>query len=220
MSKIKQKSHQPPVYTTGEEIFNSVTHGVGAIFGALGAAYMIVFTALNCDAWAIVSASIYGASLIVLYTMSTLYHALTNKTAKKVFRVFDHSTIFLLIAGTYTPYALVTLHGTMGWIIFGIVWGSAVIGITLNGISVERFKKISLILYIASGWAAILAMKPIIDNLDMSGLLLMLLGGVFYTGGIVFYKLKRIKYFHSIWHIFVLAGSVAHYFSILFYVYQ
>lgn len=222
MAKVKAMTHQPPVYTVGEEVFNSATHGMGALFGALGTAYLIVFTSIYCDVWSIVSASIYGGSLIILYTMSTLYHALTNKNAKRVFRIFDHSTIFLLIAGTYTPYALVTLKGTMGWVIFSIVWGSAVIGITLNAISVERFKKISLILYIASGWAAVIAMKPLIfdDKIALNGLLLMLLGGVFYTGGIVFYKLKRIKYFHSIWHLFVLAGSISHYFSILFYVYQ
>ncbi|MEG0693629.1 MAG: hemolysin III family protein, partial [Oscillospiraceae bacterium] len=151
-------------------------------------------------------------------TMSTLYHALTNDRAKKVFRALDHSTIYLLIAGTYTPYALVTIRGTMGWVVFGIVWGCAVIGIALNAISVERYKKISLALYLVSGWAAVLATKPIIDNLATNGLILMVLGGVFYTGGIVFYVMKKYRYFHGIWHFFVLAGSIAHYFSILFYV--
>jgi hemolysin III len=222
VQSTKGKAPDIIMYTLGEEIINSVTHGLGALFGAAGAVYLIVYTSLFCDIWSIVSASIYGGSLIILYTMSTLYHALTNKTAKKVFRVFDHSTIFLLIAGTYTPYTLVTIRedGIWGWLVFGVVWCSAVVGIVFNAISVERFKKLSMILYIASGWAAVFAMVPIIRNLPLNGLWLMLLGGVFYTGGIVFYKMKQIKYFHGIWHLFVLAGSVSHFFSILFYVYQ
>jgi len=216
------KKHHLKMYTLGEEIFNSVTHGVGAIFGVVVTIIMIVYTALNCNTWCIVSACIYGATLVALYTMSTLYHAITNPTAKKVFRSFDHSTIFLLISGSYTPYALVTMreYTNLGWVVFGIVWGSAIIGIILNSISVDKFKKPSMILYLASGWAAIIAMKPLIDHLPRNGLLLLFLGGAFYTGGIIFYKMKHKKYFHSIWHIFVLAGSVSHFFSIMFYVYM
>ncbi|MFZ2537601.1 MAG: hemolysin III family protein [Oscillospiraceae bacterium] len=206
------------LYTFGEELLNSISHGVGALLAIAGSAVLIVWAVFFSDAWGIVGASIYGFTLILLYTMSTLYHALTNDRAKKVFRALDHSTIYLLIAGTYTPYALVTIRGTMGWVVFGIVWGSAVVGITLNAISVERYKKISLALYLVSGWAAVIAMKPIVDNLATNGLLLMLLGGLFYTGGIVFYVMKKHKYFHGIWHFFVLAGSICHYFSILFYV--
>lgn len=224
-SRVKTTKGKAPdviIYTLGEEICNAITHGLGAIFGAAGAAVMIVYTSLFCDAWSIVSASIYGGSLIILYTMSTLYHALTNKTAKKVFRVFDHSTIYLLIAGTYTPYTLVTIRQEKfwGWLVFGIVWACAIVGIVFNGISVEKYKKLSMVLYIASGWAAVLAMGPIIRNLAPKGVFLMVLGGIFYTGGIVFYKMKQIKYFHGIWHLFVLAGSVTQFFSILFYVYQ
>lgn len=218
MPMIQQKS---PVgmYTRGEELLNSISHGVGTLFAVGGTAYLITWCALFSDAWAVVSSAIYGGTLILLYAMSTLYHAITNQRAKRVMRVLDHSTIYLLIAGTYTPYSLVTLgHGPMGWVIFGLVWGCAIVGITLNMISVERFKKISLALYILSGWAAIIAMKPIIDNLAPGGLFLMLLGGVFYTGGIAFYVMKKKKYFHGIWHFFVLAGSVAHYFSVLLYV--
>lgn len=206
------------MYSPGEEIFNAISHGVGAIFGIVGTIYMVIFAVINCDTWSIVGSSVYGFSLIMLYTMSTLYHALTNEKAKMVFRAFDHSTIYLLIAGTYTPYALVTLRGTIGWIVFGLVWGSAVLGITLNAISVERFKKLSLILYIASGWAVVIATKPIMDNLATGGLVLLLLGGLFYTGGIGFYVMKKKKNFHGIWHLFVLAGSITHYFSIVLYV--
>ncbi len=206
------------LYTFGEELLNSISHGVGALLAIAGSAVLIVWAVIYSDAWGIVGSSIYGFTLILLYTMSTLYHALTNDRAKKVFRALDHSTIYLLIAGTYTPYALVTIRGTMGWVVFSIVWGCAVIGITLNAISVEKYKKISLALYLISGWAAVIAMKPIVDNLATNGLILMLLGGIFYTGGIVFYVMKKRKYFHGIWHFFVLGGSICHYFSILFYV--
>lgn len=218
MAMIQPKS---PIgmYTRGEELLNSISHGVGTLFAIGGTAYLVTYCVLFCDVWSIVSAAIYGGTLILLYAMSTLYHAITNEKAKRIMRILDHSTIFLLISGTYTPYALVTLnHGPMGWTVFGIVWGCAVLGITLNAISIERFKKFSMALYILSGWAAIIAMKPIVEHLAPGGLILMLLGGVFYTGGIAFYVMKRKKYFHGIWHFFVLAGSVAHYFSVLFYV--
>lgn len=204
-------------YTVGEEILNSISHGLGAVFGALGTAYMIVYTSFLGNVWMIVSASIYGFTLITLYTMSTLYHAITNERAKKVLRVLDHSTIFLLIAGTYTPLSLVTMRGPMGWTIFGVVWGCAAIGITFNAINIEKFKKLSMVLYIISGWAVVIGAKVIIGNMAAGGLWLLLIGGIFYTGGIAFYVLKKHKYFHGIWHFFVLAGSIAHYFSILFF---
>lgn len=205
-------------YTLGEELLNAISHGIGTLLAIAGSVVLIVYASMYSDVWAIVSCSIYGFSLILLYLMSTLYHAISNEKAKTVLRIFDHSTIYLLIAGTYTPYALLTIRGTMGWVVFSIVWGTAVIGIIMNAISVERFKKISLALYVISGWTAILALKPIIENLAFNGLMLMLLGGVFYTGGIVFYVKKNRKYFHGIWHFFVLGGSIAHYFSILYYV--
>lgn len=205
-------------YSTGEEILNSISHGAGAIFAACGTALLIVLAAFFSDAWGIVSSAVYGFSLIVLYTMSTLYHAITNARAKRVMRVLDHSSIFLLIAGTYTPISLVTLRGPLGWVVFGLVWGSAVIGIVFNAVSIERFKKLSLILYIASGWAVVIAAKPMIVTMRPGGLWLLLIGGLFYTGGIFFYVQKKRRWFHGIWHLFVLFGSVAHYLSILFYV--
>ena len=205
-------------YSTGEEILNSISHGAGAVFAACGTALLIVLAAFFSDAWGIVSSAVYGFSLIVLYTMSTLYHAITNARAKRVMRVLDHSSIFLLIAGTYTPISLVTLRGPLGWVVFGLVWGSAVIGIVFNAVSIERFKKLSLILYIASGWAVVIAAKPMIVTMRPGGLGLLLIGGLFYTGGIFFYVQKKRRWFHGIWHLFVLFGSVAHYLSILFYV--
>lgn len=205
-------------YSTGEEILNSISHGAGAVFAACGTALLIVLAAFFSDAWGIVSSAVYGFSLIVLYTMSTLYHAITNERAKRVMRVLDHSSIFLLIAGTYTPISLVTLRGPLGWVVFGLVWGSAVIGIVFNAVSIERFKKLSLILYIASGWAVVIAAKPMIATMRPGGLWLLLIGGLFYTGGIFFYVQKKRRWFHGIWHLFVLFGSIAHYLSILFYI--
>lgn len=209
---------KPKQYSTGEEILNSISHGAGAIFAACGTALLIVLAAFFSDAWGIVSSAVYGFSLIVLYTMSTLYHAITNERAKRVMRVLDHSSIFLLIAGTYTPISLVTLRGPLGWVVFGLVWGSAVIGIVFNAVSIERFKKLSLILYITSGWAVVIAAKPMIATMRPGGLWLLLAGGLFYTGGIFFYVQKKRRWFHGIWHLFVLFGSVAHYLSILFYI--
>ena len=202
-------------YSLGEEIFNSVSHGIGGLLSIAGTVVLIVFCAVYSDAWAVVSASIYGASLIILYTMSTLYHAITNNKAKKFFRIMDHDTIFFLIAGTYTPFTLVTLRGPVGWVLFGIVWGAAIIGIVLNSIDLERFRKPSVICYILMGWAIIFAIKPMINALPSVSLIFLLTGGIFYTVGIIFYALKKVKWFHSVWHLFTIAGSVFHFFSIL-----
>ncbi len=202
-------------YTLGEEIFNSVSHGTGSLLAVAGTVVLITLSAIYSDAWAVVSSCIYGGSLIILYTMSTLYHAISHPKAKAFFRIMDHNTIFFLIAGTYTPYTLVTLRGTVGWILFSIVWGAAVVGIILNSIDLERFKKISLVCYVLMGWVIIFAIKPMMENMSSVSLILLLLGGIFYTVGIIFYVIKKIKYFHSIWHLFTVAGSVLHYFSVL-----
>lgn len=213
----KQRKLINNFYTLGEEIFNSVSHGVGALLGIAALVLSIVFAALYGDAMAVVSASIYGASMVIMYCMSTLYHALQHKTAKKVFRIFDHCSIFLLIAGTYTPYTLVTLRGAIGWVLFGIVWASAILGIVFNSINMEKFKKITMASYILTGWVIIFAFKPLLNNMKMGGVILLLAGGVFYTLGVIFYKVK-IPYAHPVWHLFVLAGSIFHFFSILLYV--
>lgn len=214
----KKTKHFLPVYTLGEEIANSITHGIGALLAIAGCAVLIVFAALTGDPYKIVSSSVFGASLILLFLMSTLYHSLTNPTAKYVFRVFDHTSIFILIAGTYTPLTLVTLRGIWGWTIFGLVWASALLGIILNAVSIERFKKFSMLCYVASGWCIIAAIFPLIQKLDMTGVLFLVAGGIFYTVGLLFYSLNKIRYMHSIWHLFVLAGAIFHYFCILFYV--
>ena len=208
MSKFKK-------YTLGEEIFNSVTHGVGAGLSIAGTVVLIVFSAIYGNAWAVVSSAIYGASLIILYTMSTLYHSLTNEKAKKFFQIMDHNTIFLLIEGTYTPITLYILGGVVGWVLFGIVWGAAVIGITANSINLEKAKIPSIFCYVATGWVIIFAIKPLMAKIPFISGLFLIIGGAFYTLGIIFYAIKKVKYFHSVWHLFTIGGSVFHYFSIL-----
>lgn len=222
MSSVNRNSFLDPSkgrnYTLGEELFNSISHGVGALGAIACCAVIVVFAALTRDPWKIVSASVYGICMILLFLFSTLYHSLTNATAKKVFRAFDHLGIFLLIAGSYTPITLVTLRGPLGWTLFGVVWGAAVLGIVFNAISVERFKKFSMIAYIATGWAVVLAIVPLVRSIPLPGIILMVIGGLMYTIGIVFYKMKKIRYMHSVWHLFVLAGALFQYFAILFYV--
>ena len=208
MSTVKKR------YTLGDEIFNSVTHGVGSLLSIAGTVVLIVFSAINSDAFAVVSSAVYGASLIILYTMSTLYHSITNEKAKKFFRIMDHNTIFFLIAGTYTPYTLAVLRSPLGWVLFGVVWGAAAIGIVLNSIDLEKFSKISVVCYIAMGWVIIIAVKPLMNSMPFISFALLVAGGVFYTIGVIFYAIKKVKYFHSVWHIFTVIGSALHYFSV------
>lgn len=203
-------------YTLGEEIFNSISHGAGTLLAIGGTAVLIVLSAIYSTPWAVVSSAIYGASLIILYTMSTLYHAITNNTAKKFFRIMDHNTIFFLIAGTYTPITLAIMGGALGWVLFGIVWGAAAVGIVFNSIDLEKFSKPSIVCYVLMGWVVIFAIKPLIEATSAVFLIFLLLGGIFYTLGIIFYAIKKIKYFHSVWHLFTVAGSVFHYFAILY----
>lgn len=205
---------EPKRYTLGEEIFNAISHGTGGLLAIAGTVVLIVFCAIYSDAWAVVSASIYGASLIILYTMSTLYHAITHPKAKRFFRIMDHNTIFFLIAGTYTPFTLVTLRGPVGWVLFGIIWGAAALGITLNSINLEKFRKFTTTCYIIMGWAIIFAIKPMLEGLPTLSLVFLLIGGILYTVGIIFYALKKFRYMHSIWHLFTIAGSIFHYFSV------
>ncbi len=210
-----------PKYTLGEELMNSISHGIGACLSVAALVLCIVQAAVHYEtvgAGGVVGAAIYGSSLIILYCMSTLYHAITNKTARKVFRILDHTSIYLLIAGTYTPITLVTLHGPMGWVLFGIVWGIAVLGIVLNSISIEKFKKFSMVSYILMGWAIIIGAKDLIEKMPSGGKTFLLIGGLCYTVGIIFYALKKVKWMHSVWHVFVLAGSITQFFAVYLYV--
>ncbi len=216
MKKTSAVTKEKRAYTLGEEIFNAITHGVGSLLSIAGTVVLIVFATIYGDAWAVVSACIYGSSLIILYTMSTLYHAITHVKAKKFFRIMDHNTIFFLIAGTYTPLTLVSLRGVLGWVLFGVVWGAAIIGIVFNSIDLEKFRKPSVVCYILMGWAIIFAFNPLRESVPDISLIFLLIGGAFYTLGVIFYAIKKVKYFHSIWHLFTIGGSIFHYFCIMF----
>ena len=178
---------------------------------------LIVFAAKYGDAWYVVSYTIYGSTMVILYLQSTLYHSITNKKAKRVFRVFDHASIYLLIAGTYTPFTLTILRGALGWTMFGTIWALAILGIVMKAISLEKYDKISTAIYIGMGWMIVIAMKPIIQLMPMRGVILLVLGGIFYTSGCFFYARDKMPYNHAVWHLFVIAGSACHFFCILFY---
>ncbi|KUK15195.1 MAG: Channel protein, hemolysin III family [Petrotoga mobilis] len=205
-------------FTTGEEIANAVIHGIGTLLSIVALVLLIVFSAINGKPWSIFSSVIYGLSLIILYLSSTLYHSFQRKKIKDLFEIFDHSAIYILIAGTYTPFALVTLNGSLGWFIFSVVWVLAAIGIIFKIFFVKRFRILSTILYIAMGWLVVFAMEPLVSNLDFWGLFWLVIGGILYTVGTIFYVWRKIPYHHALWHLIVLAGSICHFFSVFFYV--
>ncbi len=209
-----------PSYSVGEEIAHSVTHGVGVVVAIAGLAVLVAFAALKGNAWHIVSCSVYGATLVLAYTASTIYHAIPTSLArtKRVLRVLDHSAIYLLIAGTYTPFALVNLRGPWGWSLFGVVWGLAVLGIVFKALLLGRLRVLSVLFYVALGWLVVVAAKPLGQAVAPGGLALLVGGGLAYTAGVAFYAWKRLPFHHAIWHGFVLTGSVLHYFAVLFYV--
>ncbi|MBO5060677.1 MAG: hemolysin III family protein [Clostridia bacterium] len=216
MKKIRETIAR--TQTLGEEIANAISHGLGT---GLSIAGMVVLIVTACTrgmgAIAVVSAALYGSGLILLYTFSSLYHSLTNKKAKKVFRIFDHCSIFILILSTYIPVLLVMVGGALGWTMFGISTFCTVMGIVLNSINLERWDRLSQILYLVMGWSALMIIRPLSRVLVPVELVLLITGGISYTAGIIFYRNKKWKYMHFIWHIFVLAGSVLHYFFILHY---
>jgi hemolysin III len=198
-----------------EEIANAITHGIGLLLSIAGFVVLLVLAALRGTAWHIVACSIYGATLICLYTASTLYHAVISPRVKRALRIFDHSAIYLLIAGTYTPFLLVSLRGPWGWSLFGVIWGLALVGVLFKFWFVERFAILSTAVYIAMGWLVVIAAKPVITHLPLTAIIWLLAGGLAYTGGVIFFAAKRIPYSHAIWHLFVLAGSICHYFAVL-----
>ena len=204
--------------TIGEEIANSISHGVGAGLSVAALVLLIVRAVKTSGALGVVSASLYGGSLVLLYLLSCLYHALAQTKARKVFQILDHCSIFILIVGTYTPIALNFIGGALGWTIFGIQAGCMVLGIVFNAINMEKWKKASLVLYVIMGWMIVFSIKSILA-FSAAALWFLVLGGVSYTVGIIFYKNKNLKFFHFIWHIFVLGGSVLHFFCVYFYVY-
>ncbi len=206
-------------YSLGEEIFNSVSHGVGAITAIMGGSVLVTIATYESDAIGVLSAVVFGIGMILLYTMSTLYHAIPFPRAKYVFRILDHSSIFILIAATYTPFLLVLLRGnTRASIVFCALWGLVAAGIVLKVLALKRFEKLGLVLYICMGWAVVLLLSDIIEALSLGGFWLLLAGGLCYTVGIVFYSI-RVKYMHSIWHLFVFAGTILHYLCVAIFVY-
>lgn len=207
-----------PNYSLAEELANSISHGVGALLSIAALVLCVVTSAVHGNPIAVVASSIYGSTLIILYTMSTLYHSFKVNNAKRIFRIIDHCCIFLLISGTYTIYTLVVLGGAIGWTMFGIVWGATILGIVCNSINIDKFKPLSMILYLTMGWVIIFAFKPLVEKMDINGIVLLVAGGIAYTVGAIFYGIgKKKKFMHSIFHIFILIGSILHFFSIILY---
>jgi hemolysin III len=200
------------------EFLNSLTHGLGVALGIASLVLMVVFASLHGTARHIVGAAIFGSMLVVLYTMSTLYHAFRGPRVKFVFRILDHNSIYLLIAGTYTPFCLGALRGGWGWSIFGVIWGLAVTGIVFESIFIGRMKYLTLGVYLAMGWLIVIAARPLAHALSPGGLAWLLAGGFFYSAGVAFYVWKSFKYHHAVWHLFVLGGSLCHVASVLLYV--
>ena len=205
-------------WTLGEEVAHSITHGVGLLAALTGLVVLVILAAATRDPWRITACSIYATTLVLLYAASTLYHALSATRARRVFQVLDHSAIFLLIAGTYTPFALVSLRGPWGWTLLGIVWGLAAVGIAAKAMYGTRWPILSTALYIGMGWTVVIAVKPLIELVPPAGIAWLVAGGLAYTGGVVFYAWTRLRYSHAIWHVFVLAGSVCHYIAVVLYV--
>jgi hemolysin III len=204
-------------FSLKEEIANSILHGIGAVFSIVFLVLLIIKGVKLGTPWHIVSYTIFGVSLLILYTMSTIYHAFPKGTAKNIFERFDHISIYLLIAGTYTPFCFTILKGPLGWTIFGIQWGIAVLGIVFKSIWIKKYVTFSTFLYVLMGWVIIFAIKPIIANISPYGLYFLVAGGISYTIGTIFYLFRLFKYHHAVWHIFVLAGSIFHFLTIYLY---
>ncbi|MGC9291144.1 MAG: PAQR family membrane homeostasis protein TrhA [Acidobacteriaceae bacterium] len=201
----------------GDILANSITHGIGIALALAGAIY-IIYASMRGGALEIVACSIYGSTLVALYLCSTLYHSFTLTRARRVFHILDHSSIYLLIAGTYTPFTLVSLRGPVGWSLFGLIWSLAIAGVVFKCFATGRFPVASTVIYLFMGWVVVFAMRPLLHAISWHGMLWIGLGGLAYTGGVLFYALDRVPYFHALWHLCVLAGSAAHYYAILFYV--
>ncbi|MGC1550021.1 MAG: hemolysin III family protein [Rhodanobacter sp.] len=207
-----------PRYAHGDELASSVIHGIGILLSIAGLATMVTFAASYGGARAVTASAVYGMSLILLYTASTLYHSVSGEAAKRLLRTFDHIAIFLLIAGTYTPFTLIALSGAWGWSLFGTIWTLALLGSALELGMLKRYRRFAVLLYVAMGWVGMVAFKPLLAHLQTGGMVLLIAGGAAYTLGVPFYLWRRLPYHHSVWHFFVLAGSVLHFLAVLLYV--
>jgi len=215
MSEDSFKSKRRP--TVGEEIANSISHGIGLVLAVIATPILVIAAVRYGTVWNMVGVGVFAASMVMLYLSSTLYHALTHGGAKRVFRMLDHSAIFLLIAGTYTPFTLGVLRGPWGWTLLGLVWTLAIIGLTMKAIFGHRFAWLSVVLYLTMGWLVVIAAPEVMHRVPLSGLAWILAGGIAYTGGVGFYAAHRVRYAHFAWHLFVIAGTVCHFFAVLWY---
>ena len=216
MGLIKDKpSWQNPLYTPGEEIANSVTHGFGVALAVVGLVTLLVLGIIYGDTTRVVSFAIYGSSLIILYLASTLYHSVKHPGAKTILRRFDHTSIYVLIAGTYTPFLMISMRQTMGWTLLAIVWTLAVLGILWKIFFLGRFEVLATIMYVAMGWMGVIAFRQLLVNVPAAGVTMLFAGGIIYTTGVLFYAWEKLPYNHAIWHLFVLGGSICHYFAIV-----
>ncbi len=216
MGKQDQEKVKSRKLTLKEEIFNSITHGIGTILSVAALVILVVHAVGKGDIWHIVSYTIFGSTLVLLYLSSTLYHSFSKERIKNLFARFDHAAIFLLIAGTYTPFLLTVLRGTLGWTLFGIIWGSAITGVIIRSIYLNRFHNLMVALYLVMGWMIVFAGRSIVKGLPSPSLLFLFLGGIFYSVGVIFYMWRNLKYAHGIWHLFVLAGSIMHFFAVMY----
>ncbi len=203
-------------YTTGEEIAHAITHGLGLLLSVAACSVMVILAAQRGNAWHITGVAVFGASLILLYAASTLYHSLTHTKAKRIFKFLDYSAIYLLIAGTYTPFTLVTLRGGWGWTLFGVAWGLAITGAVVEVATRRKYKWLSMGFYLGMGWLIVVAVKPLYAALDTRALILMAIGGAAYTGGAALYALGKFKYHHAVWHVLVLIGSACHFMAVYY----
>ncbi|HKV40633.1 MAG TPA: hemolysin III family protein [Blastocatellia bacterium] len=198
-----------------EEVVNSITHGVGLVLSVVGFTVLVILCVMHGTRWQMVGCSIYGASLVSLYTASTLYHSLKSPRAKRVLKVLDHAAIYLLIAGTYTPFTLISLRGHWGWTLFGLVWGLSLIGVVFKCFYAHRFQIVSTLVYVAMGWLGLFAIKPLLLFVQTGAVLWLLAGGLLYTAGLFFFAQPKLRYAHGIWHVFVLAGSTCHFIAVV-----
>ena len=215
LNSLKSPTVRP--FTLGEEITHSITHGIGAGLSIAGLSILVMLAVLYGNVYQTVSFSIYGATLIILYLASTLYHSFQQPRVKQIFEVIDHAAIYLLIAGTYTPFLLVAIRGVWGWGLLIVIWALAIVGLSCKAFFIDRFRKLSTLGYVLMGWLCVLVIHDLVANLPLNGLIWLAVGGVVYTVGAIFYEMRRIPYTHAIWHLFVLGGSICHYFAILLY---
>jgi len=206
------------VYTKKEEVVNAITHGIGVLLSITALVFLVMFAVQNGSTWHVVTFTIYGVSMLLLYLSSTLVHSFPEGKLKDLFEIFDHSAIYLFIAGTYTPFTLIVINGALGWTLLGIVWGIAIAGIVFKSFFVKKFLYISTILYVVMGWLIVIGWNPLVNTLPTAGITLLVVGGLLYTIGAIFYVWRGFTFHHAVWHLFVLAGSVTHFFAILFYV--